>query len=301
MRLNEDNASFPEWRNRPERSNVFAIRLIVWIARTLGRRAARFLLYPITAYFVASAPNTRAASKQYLNKVLGRKAGLRDVFRHCHVFASTILDRVFMLDNRFDLLDVRLHGIEVVQQVVAQGTGCVLFGAHLGSFEVVRMLAREKFSPPACMVMYGDNAKKISSVLHSINPELTQRIIELSQPDSMLKVSEALQRGEFIGILADRVVAGEGEAQCEFLGAPAKFPTGPFRMARLLQAPAMLMVGLYRGGNVYDVYFELLPEPPADLPRKVALEQFVRDYVTRIEQYCRVAPYNWFNFFDFWS
>jgi predicted LPLAT superfamily acyltransferase len=23
-------------------------------------------------------------------------------------------------------------------------------------------------------------------------------------------------------------------------------------------------------------------------------------YVERLEHYCRLAPYNWFNFYDFW-
>lgn len=293
----------PEWRKRPERSNVFAIRLIVWIARTLGRRTARLLLYPATAYFVAFSPKMRAASKQYLRRVLDHEPGVRDVFRHCHTFASTVLDRVFMLDNRFDLLDVRLHGIEVVQEIVALGEGCILLGAHLGSFEVVRTLAREKFGPPACMVMYEDNARKINSVLYAINPALAQRVIELGKPDSMLKVGEALQRGEFVGILADRVIEGEGNAHCPFLGEPAKFPTGPFRMASMLKVPVMLMAGVYRGGNRYDVYFERMPDmsAPRSAQREAVIEQAARDYAARIEHYCRSAPYNWFNFFDFWS
>lgn len=291
----------PEWRNRPERSNIIAIRIIVWVARSLGRSAARMLLYPVSAYFVLFSPGMRAASRTYLRKALGRQPGVADVFRHCLTFASTVLDRVFLLGNRCDMLDVRLHGIETVQAIAARGQGCILLGAHLGSFEIVRTLAREKFGPPACMVMYEDNARKINSVLYAINPELAQRVIELGKPDSMLRVGEALQRGEFVGILADRVIEGEGSAACEFLGEMAKFPTGPLRMASMLKVPVMLMAGLYRGGNRYDVYFEQLPDlvaPRAE--REAEIERAVRGYAARIEYYCRLAPYNWFNFFDFW-
>jgi predicted LPLAT superfamily acyltransferase len=292
----------PEWATRPERSNVLAIRFIVWVARTLGRRAARLFLYPICGYFMLSSPKMRAASKKYLRKVLDHAPGLRDVFRHCHTFASTILDRVFLLEDRFGVMDVRLHGLEAVQTMVEAGRGCILLGAHLGSFEIVRSLGREKFAPPACMVMYEENARKLNTVLQAINPEMAQRVIELGRPDSMLKVGEALARGEFVGILADRVIEGEGSAICDFLGEPAKFPTGPLRMAGLLRAPVMLMVGLYRGGNRYDVYFESLPDMgiPGPAQRDAAVERGVRGYAARIEHYCRMAPYNWFNFFDFW-
>jgi predicted LPLAT superfamily acyltransferase len=297
-----ENKSAPEWRTRPERSNVFAIRFIVWVALRLGRRAARVLLYPICGYFLVFSPRMRAASAKYLRKVLGREPGLADIFRHCHAFASTVLDRVFLLGSRFGMLDVRLHGLEVVQAMVARGQGCILLGAHLGSFEIIRALGREKFGPPACMVMYEENARKLNSVLYAINPELAQQVIELGRPDSMLRVREALLRGEFAGILADRVIEGEGSARYEFLGEPAKFPTGPLRMARMLKAPVMLMVGLYGGGNRYDVYFENLADMSAlDTARRDAVtEQAMHAYVARIEHYCRVAPYNWFNFFDFW-
>ncbi len=293
----------PEWRARPERSNIFAIHAIVWVARTLGRRVARALLYPVCGYFLLSSPRMRAASKKYLGKVLGRTPGMTDIFRHCHAFASTVLDRVFLLSDRFGMLDVRLHGLETVQSVVARGQGCILLGAHLGSFEIIRAVAREKFGPPACMVMYEDNARKVNSVLYAINPELSQRIIELGKPDSMLKVGEALQRGEFVGILADRVIEGEGTAVCEFLGAPAKFPAGPLRMASMLKSPIMLMVGLYRGGARYDVYFEDLSDTGAlgAQRRDAAIERMQHAYAARIEHYCRMAPYNWFNFYDFWE
>jgi predicted LPLAT superfamily acyltransferase len=292
----------PEWTTKPERSNVLAIRLIAWIARTLGRRTARLFLYPICGYFMLSSPKVRAASKKYLRKALGREPRLVDGFRHCHTFASTVLDRVFLLDNRLGVMDVRLHGLEAVQAMVEGGRGCILLGAHLGSFEIVRSLGREKFAPPACMVMYEENARKLNSVLHAINPELSQRVIELGKPDSMLKVGEALARGEFVGILADRVIEGEGSALCDFLGESAKFPTGPLRMAALLKAPVMLMVGLYGGGNRYDVYFEKLQDmgAPRVVPREEAIGQAVRNYAARIAYYCRMAPYNWFNFFDFW-
>lgn len=293
----------PEWRNRPERSNVFAIRVIVWVARTLGRRVARALLYPICGYFLLSSPKVRAASAKYLGKVLGRRASFADMFWHCHAFASTVLDRVFLLADRFGMLDVRLHGLETVQAVVARGQGCILLGAHLGSFEIIRALAREKFGPPACMVMYEENARKLNSVLYAINPELSQRVIELGRPDSMLRVKDALQRGEFVGILADRVIAGEGAAECDFLGAPARFPSGPVRMAGMLKVPVMLMVGLYRGGSHYDVYFEDMADMGAieQGQRDAAVQRLQRAYVARIEHYCREAPYNWFNFFDFWE
>jgi predicted LPLAT superfamily acyltransferase len=132
----------PEWVSREERSNTLAIRVIVWIALTLGRRIARLFLYPICLYFLLFAAEARSASKKYLRKVLGREANTRDGFRHIHTFASTILDRVFLLNGRFDKFDVRTHLDDEAQKLIDQKKGCILLGAHLGSFEIPPRIRR---------------------------------------------------------------------------------------------------------------------------------------------------------------
>lgn len=289
----------PEWVARPERSNVPTIRLIVWIALNLGRPAARALLLPISAYFLLfSARAARAASCAYLEKVLGRKPGVRDLYRHYHTFASVILDRVFLLGGRLDKLDVRLENTEAVQAALAPGRGCILLGAHVGSFEAIRAAGQQRQMPPGNLVMYEENARKLNAVLHVIDPGLAQRIIALGKPNAMLKVRDALARGEFVGMLADRVIEGEGSVACEFLGEPARFPTGPLRMAALMKAPVVVMAALYLGGNRYQVHFDPLPLPQQATEAEIA--SAVQAYAARIEHYCRIAPYNWFNFYDFW-
>lgn len=304
MHNKTDKQAAPEWVSRPERSNTLAIRFIVWIALTLGRRAARLFLYPICLYFLLFAAEARVASKKYLRKVLGREPHVSDGFRHIHTFASTILDRVFLLNGRFDKFDVRAHLDDAAKSMIASKQGCILLGAHLGSFEITRAYAHEVKGPPASVVMYEDNARKLNAVLKAINPDLVQQVIGLGKIDSMLKVEQALQRGEFIGILADRGLEHGGTSvACDFLGEPAKFPTGPLRMAYILKSPVLLMVGVYRGGNRYDLYFEQLLDmgEMAGLPRDEVLRLAMQRYVRGIEQHCRNAPYNWFNFYDFWK
>jgi predicted LPLAT superfamily acyltransferase len=74
-------------------------------------------------------------------------------------------------------------------------------------------------------------------------------------------------------------------------------------MADLLQRPVVLMIGVYRGGRRYEVHFEQLGDGAEPLTRRRAerAEAMMRRYVERIEYYCRQAPFNWFNFYDFWA
>jgi predicted LPLAT superfamily acyltransferase len=289
------------WLEQRERSNLLVIRAMVWLVRTLGRRTGRALLYPICLYFLLFSPRARGASRQYLGRVLGRAPGWRDVFRHYHTFAAVVLDRVFFLTGRTREFDVRIDGEPLLYQVLGAGRGCVLVGAHLGSFEALRALARDK-PVRVNLVMYEDNARKIATVLKAVDPQLASSVIGLGSVDSMLRVAACLERGEWIGVLADRALDDEGQETVDFLGEPAAFPASPFRIAAMLGRPVILMVGLYRGSNRYDLRFERLFED-AELARgrRPSAREWVQRYAARLEHYCREAPYNWFNFYDFWG
>ncbi len=293
------------WATRGERGAAAAIRLIVWMALRLGRPATRLLLHPICFYFLMFSARSRVASRAYLRRVLGREPGPFDSFRHYHRFAGCVLDRVYLLNDQMDLLDVHVEGEELATAEMARGRGCFLFGAHLGSFEVLRALGHRQKGLKLSLLMYEENARKINSALNAINPDLTLEVIALGQPDSILTLTQRLDAGHFVGVLADRGlrVADEEHVRIDFFGEPAPFPLAPFRLAAVLRRAVILMVGLYRGGRRYDVYFETLADF-SNLSRDALdaeIDRSVRRYAARIEYYCRLDRYNWFNFYDFWK
>lgn len=288
------NTATQTWTTQPERSNMVALRIIVWVALHLGRTTARLLLHPICLYFLLFSIATRRASRAWLARVLERPVTWVDQFRHYHTFASTILDRVFLLNDRFDLFDLDVHGMDAMTEVCEARTGCFLLGAHFGSFEVTRAVGRMQPGLEVSLLMYEVNAPRIGAIIRAINPALGNKIIALGALDSMLRVRERLDAGEFVGMLADRRLGDEESVTIPFFGVPAKFPAGPFRLAALLRRPIVLMFGIHRGGNRYEVHYE-----------RIAVDgdatQLAMRYVQRLEHHARSAPYNWFNFHDFWQ
>lgn len=291
------------WTQQPERGSFFLLRLMVWIGLHLGRPVARLLLYPICLYFLLFAPRARRASQVYLARALQRPATWRDSFCHIHTFASTILDRIYLLNDRHDLFDLRIHQEELVLQASSSGEGRLLLGAHMGSFESVRAVGHLKpDAPPVALLMYEANSQKMSQLMAAINPATSQEIIALGEFNAMLQVQTRLAQGAVIGMLADRSFQSDELAWLPFLGQNAPFPMGAFRLAALLRRPLLLMLGIYRGGKRYDIHFELLFDfSQPSLKRHEALQQAQAQYVARLEYYCRTYPYNWFNFYDFWS
>ncbi len=299
------SAGDADWSRQPERSNAALLRIMTWVSLRLGRRLARGRLGMVVGYFMLCSPAARRASRDYLRRALGRPARWRDVARHMFAFAATIHDRVYLLAGRHDLFDIRVHGEPLIREVVARGTGAFLMGAHLGSFEVIRAIGRQHPGMRVAVTMYEDNGGRISEALAAVNPEVRQEVIPLGRLDAMLQVRARLQRGYLIGLLADRTIDGRAtdpRQPCDFLGDPATFPTGPLRMAAMLRQRVLFISGLYRGGNRYDVHFETIADftdTPASA-RETAVQAALARYVDLLQAQCRDAPYNWFNFYDFW-
>lgn len=282
---------------------MLMLRVMAWISLRLGRRAGRVVLHPIAAYFLLFTPASRRASRNYLRRALGRPPRWRDLYRHFFTFAATIHDRVYLVNRRFELFDVEVHGDDILRGLLAAGKGLFLMGAHLGSFEVIRAIGRRDTDLSVAMVMHQDNAQKINAMLAAVNPEAVQDIIGLGHVDSMLKVKEHLDQGGAVGVLADRTPGNDTLYPVQILGTEANLPGGPFRMAALLRRPVVFMTGLYLGGNRYAVHFDPLADFSAVArdQRDAALEAAIARYAALLDHYCRKAPYNWFNFFDFWQ
>lgn len=302
------NAQRPAWARDDERGSLVALRVMAFIATTLGRPIARLVLHGIAAYFVLFAPEARRQSMRYLSRALDAPATLIDVYRHVHSFASTVLDRVYFARGQIDRFDLQLTGGALMDEIVATGRGAVLLGAHLGSFEVLHAVGASRPGMRVAMAMFPDNARKIQGILQAIAPQSHLDVIEIGRPETTLAVKAWLDGGGLVGMLGDRHLHDDGArtglVALPFLGREARFSEGPLRLAMLLKRPVIFMVGLYRGGRRYDVRFEPLADfsvPARDAAeRERQLRQALQDYVHRLEALCHEAPTNWFNFYDFW-
>jgi len=290
------------WVDKPERGSALLARAMTFLSLRLGRQVACAILYLIAGYFFLCAPSARRNSRKYLRRALAREPGARDCFRHLYAFAVALLDRMYLLHGRFALFTVSSEGVDQMRAVQERGCGAVLLGAHLGCFEVISAVGRQRPGPRVAMAMFEDNASRYATIFRSADAASAPQIIPLGQVDAMLRIRDSLDDGTFVGMLADRTI-GEAPAQVvSFLGAPALFPSGPMRAAAAMRRPVIFMTGLYRGGNRYHAVFHQIADfsQPAPGGREAAVREGIARYVALLETYCRSDPYNWFNFYDFW-
>ena len=110
-------------------------------------------------------------------------------------------------------------------------------------------------------------------------------MITLGQPQTMLEVRDALASGEIVGLLADRVVAGDRLGRRAISSAHARsFPQGPFVLAAVLEVPVVLFSAVCRGNGRYRVRFErFASQRPRHRDDEAALAAQCRHYARWLE------------------
>jgi predicted LPLAT superfamily acyltransferase len=291
------------WLSAAEPGSVLGIRFLVVLCTLFGRAVARAALRPIVLYYVLLQASARRSSRQYLQRTLGR-ATWPMIYRHFLSFAEVALDRFFLLRGQFHRFQFGSDGFEHLKKLHAERRGAILLGAHVGSFEAMRLIADSR-SVPINVITYRGNARMLNAVLQSINPGAVGRFVELAPGDvtSVLRIRDLIEAGELVAILGDRVDLDSNAVVADFFGAKARFPGSLYALAAVLGCPIYLTFSIYRAPNRYDCYCEPFAEK-VELRRghrDQGIAEYVQRYAQRLEYYCRLEPGNWFNFFDFWG
>jgi predicted LPLAT superfamily acyltransferase len=300
------------WHQIPENGSVLGIRIVFWVVQTLGYLpAVCVLIFPVTANFLFNK-SARKHSRDYLRKVgvLGSQSSwLQDkikVYKHLFAFALNVLDRVFIWSGRMDLFKISLEGHEWMMALNEKKQGALLVGAHLGSFDFLRVLS-EQYAVRVNVVMYGGASQKITQSFVNLNPHYEMNVFDASKGlETLFDLQAASDRGEFISLLADRFPPKEKQKKgvlVDFLGSPAEFPPQVWMMAHTLACPVIYVSALRTGWRKYSLRAVQLT-PRFEMNRKTRaqdLQNIVDLYVKELEEDCAQAPMQWFNFLDFWK
>lgn len=302
------------WEEVGERGSVLALRLLVGFYRLFGRPLSVPLVNLVALYYFLTVRAARRASLAYLRRVaatpegaaaLGRRPGTLASFLHIRAFALSIFDRLTMwLGDERDIA-FEVSGIEHYERLLRPDRGALVVGAHLGSFDALRALA-DRDGRVVNVLMFTRHAPRINAVIQQLSPRAAVRVIAASEDtvDTVLRIRACIARGEIVAMLGDRVDPLDAGRTCPvpLLGSRVDLPEAPYLLAGLLGCPLFFMVALRSGSRRYRVFAEVLAER-VELPRSERdkrVRELAAAYAGRLEHYCSVAPYEWFNFYDYW-
>jgi predicted LPLAT superfamily acyltransferase len=308
------------WTDTEERGRLSPFRVMVFLNRiyVLNWWIARGLMYLIVTFYFLTDAEKRGHSRQYLERLtdtemgrelLGHEPNLRDVYRHFLEFGKGIFNRVSLwlgYESWYEVKEVPSDARDDFYEYARSDQGGLLLSFHVGHFDIMRFMALKQ-DITINVVWYEDNTPVMNDLLKEVDPASHLNIVEVDpdNPQSMIQLQDHIDRGEFVAVLGDRASVGATSrtATVDFLGETTELPVGPYVLASLLECPVIVSYTLRNGYRSYEIHAERFAES-VSLPRENredVLADHAQRYARIMEKACFKAPYQWFNFYDYWA
>jgi len=309
--LSRSQLESAHWSSVTERGTYLGLSLLAFLYRVTGRYGCLAALLPIALYFNLTGAAERHASRDFLRRAYRAKGveyepGWFDTFKHSFGFARKTVDTFAAWLGSIDPSAIDAADKQEPDRLAQSGQGILLIVSHLGNIDISRALLDNAQRSRIKVLVHTVHAENFARVLRRFRPNAMAETIQVTDmnPGIMITLREAIERGDWVAVAGDRTpVRGDDRiSMAPFLGSDAPFPQGPYILAHLLECPVYLMFCLRRDG-VYRLYFELFAErirlPRRD--RQAALGMWAASYARRLESFCLIDPFQWYNFFDFWQ
>lgn len=277
-----------------------------WMHRNLVRIVQHVplrLMYGFVAVFVV--PFYFLFSKgykpiyHYFNQRLGYRPAKAffGVYRNFCRFSQVILDRFYMFGG--GKFDVQVEKYHLYQELAEGEPGFMILSAHVGNYELAGfslVATKKRFNALA----FGEEAEAIMENRERLFAGTNINIIPVKDDLSHLfALNNALDNGESVSFPSDRLLGNQRTVTCEFLGAPAHFPMGPFALAAQRDLPVLTVNVMKESVKRYRVYVNRLQKEGTT--RGERINAYVRQYVEHLEEVLRKYPEQWFNYYEFWG
>lgn len=304
------------WSSAKEAGTLFGLRFLWLVHKLLGRKAVSILLIPTVAYFLVFRHKARKSSLDYLNthyqyfpNAWTHKPTIRDVARHFREFAETVVDKLLSWFIDIDAEDFDVADLRYVESKLADPQGQLIIGSHFGNLEYCRGFMHRYNHKVINILVHDKHSKNYNTIMQQLNSESRLNIFQVEEFDipTMLKIKSKIDNGEWIFIAGDRTPPSGNErtVNVEFLGRTAALPIGPYMLAKGLACPVQLVFASYDYSQPeLPVRFQLSNfADKIELDRKnrdQQLQEYAQAYANELERHCERAPFQWFNFYDYW-
>lgn len=302
------------WSKLKERGSMFGIEAFMLVYKVFGKSFFKVCLTPVMFYFYISGSSQRQAIWYYLDRYntsqsKPTKSGFPKFFEGFKIFFSfglSIIDKFDAWLGKVNLKDINIVNDKGYKQLLA-ANGAIIFSAHLGNMEVCRAIfSMGEQKKRLNVITYNEHTPSFNNFLKKVNADAAINFIHINNfgPDDTIKLKQRIEDGEAVVIFADRTSVTNPKSVCfaPFLGEEAPFAVGPFALASIMDCQVFTMFCIKKEGK-YQAYIEKFADP-IKVKRRDRKEYFnllAKRFAERLENHVLLAPYQWYNFFNFWN
>lgn len=296
-----------------KQNNSLGYFLMLKCLKILPSWLFRFFALFVGFFYWTFSKNARRFSRMYFSN-LGRRGSS---LKHIACFAVNLVEDVQSWAGKLNFSNVEWQGTDVHSLVsdIDSGKGAVIVISHLGNAQMLKGLASmgesgTKRRMSITTISDANISAGFNALLNQVNSDSSFHIVSSNDigPETILLLQERLENGEVVVIAGDRVSAHtDRNIKINFLGKEANFPYGVFLMISLLNSPTYFVNGMRHKDFALDAKYDMyVKKCPVDFgckrsERDGRIREAAERYARNLEELCRIHPYQWYNFFDFWG
>lgn len=290
------------WQGKT-RGGAFGYWFFICLIRYLGITAAYGFLCLVVPYFIPFAPKATAATWFYARHILryNRWQSVFFLFRNYYRLGQTLIDKVAISNGMTEKYRFKFDNYQTFLDILNGEQGTIMIGAHVGSWQTGAPFFKE-YGKKINIVMYDAEHRKIKEILEKNGRPTDYKFISVNKDEltHVFKITEALNKQEYVCFQGDRYLNAEKLLTCRFLGHEAHFPAGPFLLAARMKVPVVFYFSMREPKRTYHFHFivaDKIVRSKEKKPEQLLLEQ----YVNTLEEIVKQYPEQWFNYYPFWE
>lgn len=298
-----------QWYKVNEKSaGKFRLMICYYLYKLLGKNAVKFLVFFVALVTIIKNKDIRKYSFDYFavlydyTKNKKYKPGILNSFRHVLSYSYSLVDKMEVFLQKYDYRNIEFVNEEEKATYLndIRSNGAFIICNHIGNIDVLRSLFLDKncsINSDVYIYLQKNHCKIFNEFINKLKINIDRikicpvEDIDISTADML---DENLKAGGIAFMAGDRVSSNADSIYSEatFLNRKIKLPDGVFRYAKLMQTN-IYFVSCINKKEKYMVYLKKAQS------KKV--QELQNEYAEFIEKMTLTAPYQFYNFYDFFS
>ena len=192
------------------------------------------------------------------------------------------------------------EGQELMDELETHPEGFMMLSSHVGNYEMGGYSLQPKHKTINALVFAGETATVMENRQRLLAGNNMRMILVKEDLSHLFELNAALDNGEIVSMPADRIFGSQKNVECQFFGAPARFPLGAFATAVQKEVAVLAVFVMKEGLKTYHAYVRVI-SCDRQAKKREQMSLLAQSFANCLEDIVRRYPTQWFNYFDFWK
>ena len=288
-----------EWSGRTD-GTPFMQKALIVLFKVVPLEVIYAVMAMVVPFYMLFSHKGYLAMYHFSRQHLDKKplSAFWHVYRNHLAFGQVVLDRFATYAGvRFKLT---VDGNEHYLRLNEGDRGFMMLSSHVGNYEqagYALVSDRKQFyalvyAGESATVMRERGKQFVGSNIHMIPVQ--------ADMSHLFLINKALDDGDIVSMPADRCFGSAKSVECQFFGASARFPLGPFATAVQKEVQTVAVTVMKTGRRSYTAFVRPV-ECDRTLPHRQQMTALAQSFATTLEEIVNRYPHQWYNYYEFWS